>query len=85
MRRNRCSASARLSTGPEQPLRTRYLGNAYYALATVDRAMGKWQNARDHAQTALDTWKQGSPELDPKNRVQAAAILAEAAAHLAGK
>jgi hypothetical protein len=69
--------------GPEPGVRLRYLGNSYTSLAYADRARGNWQDAREHAQLALDTWERSHlPEVDPRNRQLASAILAESAEHL---
>jgi tetratricopeptide (TPR) repeat protein len=69
--------------GPELGIRLRYLGNSYDSLAYADRALGHWQAARDHAQSALDTWdRSGGKDVDTRNRQQASAILAESAKYL---
>lgn len=77
------AVAQKFASGPEPGLRFRNLGNASNALAAADRALGNWRDARDHAQLALDNWNR--PEVkgvEPENRHQAAAILAESAAHL---
>jgi tetratricopeptide (TPR) repeat protein len=69
--------------GPEPAIRLRYLANSYNALAYADRALAHWQDARNHAQSALDTWdRSGGKDVDARNRQQAAAILAESARHV---
>jgi tetratricopeptide (TPR) repeat protein/tRNA A-37 threonylcarbamoyl transferase component Bud32 len=72
--------------GPEAGIRKRYVGDAHLGVAEVDRALQKWPEAQENAQQAISLWS--SPEVtgsDPKLRQQAAAIVADASAHLARK
>jgi tetratricopeptide (TPR) repeat protein len=69
--------------GPEPGLRKRFLADAYFGLASIDRTFHKWQEARDNAQQAIANWDQSDvKDSDPGNREQAAAIVAESAAQL---
>jgi tetratricopeptide (TPR) repeat protein len=80
------SVAQKYADGPEQGLRFRYLGNAYNSVAAVDRALGKWQDAHDHAQLAIDNWSRPEvKDVDPASRQQATAVLSEAASHLPRK
>jgi eukaryotic-like serine/threonine-protein kinase len=72
--------------GPEPGLRKRYLGDSYFSLASVDRTLHKWQEARDNALQAIAHWNLPEvTDVDPGSREQANAILTESAAHLARK
>jgi tetratricopeptide (TPR) repeat protein len=62
--------------GPEPSLRLRDLGNAFAALAFVNRALGKTKEAREDARQAIASWdKCQRKDIDPQYR-QAAATLA---------
>jgi eukaryotic-like serine/threonine-protein kinase len=72
--------------GPEPGLRKRYLADASFNLASIDRTFHKWPEAHANAQQAIVNWDASEvKDEDPTHRVQAAAILAESAAHLPGK
>ena len=72
--------------GPEPGLRKRYLADSYFGLASVDRTLRKWPEARDNAQQALNYWNASEvKDVDPTNRDQASAIIADSAAHLSHK
>jgi tetratricopeptide (TPR) repeat protein len=69
--------------GPEPGLRKRYLGDSYFGLASVHRTLHQWREAQENAQEAMSHWSAAEvKDVDSSNRQQAAAILAESAAHL---
>jgi tetratricopeptide (TPR) repeat protein len=80
------SVAQKYIDGPEPGLRKRYLGDSYFGLATVDRTLNKWPEARDNAQRALAYWNlPGVTDVDPDRRDQMNAILTAPAAHLLRK
>ncbi len=80
------SVARKYADGPEPGLRARYLGSAWLTVASVNRALGKWQDARDAAAQAIAAWSVPGVVLPVQSRRdQAAAILAESSAHLPRK
>jgi hypothetical protein len=80
------SLAQKYANGPEPGLRKRYLAESYYGLASVNRTLRQWREARENAQQAIAAWN--SPEVkevNPKHRQEAAAILADSFAHLPRK
>ena len=80
------SIAEKYAAGPEAGLRKKFLADAHLGVAEVQRALGKWPEARDHARQADSLWS--SPEVkdvDPKLRQQAAAILTESTVRMARK
>jgi len=78
------SVAQQNANGPEPALRKKYLADSYFGLASVDRTFHKWQEAHANAEQAIAFWNATEvKDPDPSHREQAAAILAESAAHLA--
>jgi serine/threonine protein kinase/tetratricopeptide (TPR) repeat protein len=76
------SVAQKYIDGPEPGLRKRYLGDSYFGLATVDRTLNKWPEARNNAEQALAYWNlPGVTDVDPDRRDQMNAILTASAAH----
>ena len=80
----RCLSIARkYLEGPEAGLRQRYLGQSFLSLASVDRTFHKWPEARENARQAIAYFNAPDVrDVDPADRLQAAAILAESATDL---
>ena len=80
------SIAEKYAAGPEASLRKKYLADANLGVAEVQRALGKWPEAQNHARQADSLWS--APEVkdvDPKLRQQAAAIVTESTARMAHK
>jgi tetratricopeptide (TPR) repeat protein len=72
------SLALKYEDGPEAALRHRYVGDASFALAVIDRALKKTPEAREAAQRSIEKWNApGVKNVNPKNREVAAAILAD--------
>jgi tetratricopeptide (TPR) repeat protein len=80
------SVAQKSLNGPEADLRKRFVGDAWFNLASVDRTLHKWQEAHDNVQQAFAFWTaSGVKDIDLPHKDQASTILAESSAHLPRK